>query len=108
MARARLPNVASQLTEVGRRFYARGWVLGTSGNFSVVSSRQPLRLAVTASSVHKGQLGASDVLLCDERGVAVGRTSPDRDSPRSTASRKPSAETLLHLEVVKRRQAGAV
>jgi methylthioribulose-1-phosphate dehydratase len=88
---------ASQLAAIGRRVYARGWALGTSGNFSAVVSRRPLRLAITASSVAKGALRASDILQCDEDGRVVwGR------------SRKPSAETLLHVEIARRRGAGAV
>jgi methylthioribulose-1-phosphate dehydratase len=90
-------SAARDLAGVGRRFYARGWVLGTSGNFSTVVSNDPMRLAITASSVHKGQLRASDILQVDDRGAAVGRTIM-----------KPSAETLLHVEIVKRRGAGAV
>src|SRR5712672_1029023 len=77
--------------------YARGWALGTSGNFSVVVSRRPLRLAITASSVAKGALSAADILECDERGRVVGRRAG-----------KPSAETLLHVEIARRRGAGAV
>ena len=89
--------VARDLAGLGRRFYARGWVLGTSGNFSTVLTARPLRLAITASSVHKGQLRATDILQVDGRGAAVGRRGA-----------KPSAETLLHVEIVKRRGAGAV
>jgi len=108
MARARPSQIAS-LVEIGRRFYARGWVLGTSGNFSVVSSTRPLRVAITASSVHKGRLRASDFLLCDERGIPTGGAVPGAGAARGSAPRgKPSAETLLHLEIVRRRQAGAV
>src|SRR5213078_2024839 len=92
--------VASQLAAIGRRFYARGWVLGTSGNFSAVLSREPLRLAITASSLPKGALRASDILQCDESGREAGR-------PRR-AKGKPSAETLLHVEIARRRGAGAV
>ena len=33
--------LASGLAEVGQGFYRRGWVLGTSGNFSAVVSREP-------------------------------------------------------------------
>jgi methylthioribulose-1-phosphate dehydratase len=88
---------ASQLAAIGRRVYARGWALGTSGNFSAVVSRRPLRLAITASSVAKGALRASDILQCDEHGRVVGGRS-----------RKPSAETLLHIEIARRRGAGAV
>ncbi len=100
MATSRPPSfarAASEIAAIGRRFYARGWVLGTSGNFSAVVSRRPLRLAITSSSLPKGALRASDILQCDERGRVVGR-----------GAKKPSAETLLHLEVARRRSAGAV
>jgi methylthioribulose-1-phosphate dehydratase len=93
--------VARQLAEVGRRFYARGWVLGTSGNFSAVVSRRPLRIAITPSAAHKGRLTGRELLVVDERGVSRVRTS------RRKAGR-PSAETRLHLEIVRARGAGAV
>src|SRR5712691_1298477 len=85
------------LIAIGQRFYARGWVLGTSGNFSAVVSRRPFRLAITASSVPKGALRPADILECDERGRVIG-------GRRGT----PSAETLLHVEIAKRRGAGCV
>jgi methylthioribulose-1-phosphate dehydratase len=88
---------AAELAAIGRRFYARGWVLGTSGNFSAVISRVPLRLAITASSLPKGALRASDILQCDENSRVVGRSR-----------KRPSAETLLHVEIVRRKAAGAV
>lgn len=88
---------ARKLAALGRRFHARGWVLGTSGNFSTVLSRKPLTLAITASSVDKGALGAKHILKVNERGAPAGRSSV-----------RSSAETLLHLEIVKRRGAGAV
>jgi methylthioribulose-1-phosphate dehydratase len=91
------PRAARELAAVGRRFYAHGWVMGTSGNFSAVVSRTPLRLAITASSLPKGTLRPSDILQCDENGRVTAR-----------ASKRPSAETLLHIEVAKRRSAGAV
>jgi methylthioribulose-1-phosphate dehydratase len=47
---------AGLLGEVGERFDARNWVLGTSGNFSVVLGRDPLRLAMTRSGMAKGRL----------------------------------------------------
>ena len=89
--------VASDLAAVGRRFYVRGWALGTSGNFSAVVSRKPLRLAITASGLSKRELKASQILTCDAHGRAVGARGG-----------KPSAETLLHIEIVRRRGAGAV
>jgi methylthioribulose-1-phosphate dehydratase len=89
-------DAAEQLTAVGRRFHARGWVLGTSGNFSVVTCRDPLRLSITASSVDKGALEPSQIIDVDDNcGVHGGYGNP-------------SAETLLHFEIVRRRGAGAV
>ena len=88
--------VAAELARVGRGFYDRGWVLGTSGNFSAVLSRDPLRLAITSSSVDKGGLTADQILQIDSAGNVLeghGRSS---------------AETLLHLAVVRLRRAGAV
>jgi methylthioribulose-1-phosphate dehydratase len=88
--------VAAHLAAIGRRFYSRGWVMGTSGNFSAVLSTRPLRLAITASSVHKGALEPRQILEVDDRGTV-----------RSGAG-KPSAEMLLHLEIVRARGAGAI
>ena len=89
--------LADELTVIGRRFYERGWVLGTSGNFSAVVSSMPLRLAITPSTAHKGKLAPSQILEIDAAGRPVGGRPG-----------KPSAETMLHLEIVKRRGAGAV
>src|SRR5580658_3740918 len=90
--------VAVALAGVGRRFYARGWALGTSGNFSAVVSRRPFRLAITASGLSKRELLPSQILQCDERGRAVG----------GRPGRRPSAETLLHVEIARRLGARAV
>ncbi len=84
------------MAEVGRQAHHRGWVLGTSGNFSVMMSRQPLRLAITASGADKGRLGPEQVVEIDKDGRAVG------------GGGRPSAETSLHLAVVRARGAGAV
>ena len=45
--------MSKALAELGHRMCARGWALGTSGNFSVVLSRRPLRLAITASGLKR-------------------------------------------------------
>jgi methylthioribulose-1-phosphate dehydratase len=89
-------SVAEELVAIGRRFYARGWVLGTSGNFSAVLGSDPLRLAITASTLHKGQLTADGILEIDGAGSVIAGKG------------RPSAETRLHLEVIKRHGAGAV
>jgi methylthioribulose-1-phosphate dehydratase len=90
------PAAAAELAEVGRAFYKRGWVLGTSGNFSAVVSRDPLRLAITSSSVDKGGLTADHILQIDGQGCVL------------EGDGRPSAETLLHLAVVRLREAGSV
>ena len=87
--------VVDRLIEIGRRFDARNWVLGTSGNFSALLHRDPLRLAITRSGSHKGQLTRDDILEYGDGRVLAG----DGTS---------SAETRLHLEIYGRRGAGAV
>jgi methylthioribulose-1-phosphate dehydratase len=92
----RFAEVAGQLAEIGRDCYARGWARGTSGNYSAVVDRHPLRLAITSSGVDKGSLSASDLVEIDELGTVVGGLG------------RPSAEASLHLAVVRTRGAGAV
>jgi methylthioribulose-1-phosphate dehydratase len=87
--------IADELIHAGRRFDARGWVLGTSGNFSAVLNRDPLRLAITRSGTHKGELTAADILEYGDGRVLAGEGSA-------------SAETALHVEIVAARGAGAV
>jgi methylthioribulose-1-phosphate dehydratase len=95
-ASQKFSKAASNLAEVGREFHHRGWVLGTSGNFSSVLSHDPVRLAITSSSIDKGNLTASHILEIDDQGQVLEGTG------------RPSAETLLHLAVVRLRGAGAV
>ncbi|HEV2672190.1 MAG TPA: methylthioribulose 1-phosphate dehydratase [Gemmatimonadales bacterium] len=88
--------LAQDLAEIGRQSYARGWTFGTSGNFSAVVSREPLRLAITASGVDKGLLNASQIVQIDETGRVLGG-----------GVGKPSAETSLHVAVARARGVGA-
>jgi len=90
-------DAADRLIRIGRRFDARGWVLGTSGNFSIVVDEEPLRLAVTRSGTHKGELTSNDILEVAEDGASTGLIVG-----------APSAETRLHLEIVAARPAAAV
>jgi len=91
------PKTTKELAAIGRRFYARGWALGTSGNYSAVLSRKPLRLVITGSGLNKRELAAAQMIECDDRGRSAGKRGG-----------KPSAETLLHIEIARRRGAGAV
>jgi len=90
-------DAADRLIRIGQRFDARGWVLGTSGNFSIVVDEEPLRLAITRSGTHKGELTSNDVLEVAEDGASTGLIVG-----------APSAETRLHLEIVAARPAAAV
>jgi methylthioribulose-1-phosphate dehydratase len=85
------------LREVAADFYTRGWSLGTSGNYSVVLWRAPLRLLITASGRDKGRLTERDFVIVDEaaRAIALGPLLP-------------SAETPLHVVVAHRPDIGAV
>jgi methylthioribulose-1-phosphate dehydratase len=90
------PDIEAGLVELVRNCYARGWVLGTSGNFSAVVSREPLSLTVTCSGLDKSCLAADQFVRVNASGVVTHGTG------------KPSAETALHLVVVRERQAGVV
>lgn len=89
--------IAQDIANLARGFYARGWLLGTSGNLSAVVQREPLRLAITASGLDKGELKAEQVILIDEDARLV-----------SEYPGKPSDESLLHVCIAKERGAGAV
>jgi methylthioribulose-1-phosphate dehydratase len=89
--------VAAGLAAIAKGFHARGWLLGTSGNLSAVVQREPLRLAMSPSGVDKGELTPEQVLSIDEHAQIV-----------SAHGGKPSDESLLHIRIVKERDAGAV
>jgi methylthioribulose-1-phosphate dehydratase len=93
---APLSELATRLAVAGRVLHARGWALGTSGNFSAVVRRKPLVLAISRSGVDKGRLSAADFLEVDDKGLPL-----DGDG-------RPSDETVVHLAVVGERGAGAV
>jgi methylthioribulose-1-phosphate dehydratase len=90
-------DAAARLVRIGQRFDARGWVLGTSGNFSIILEAQPLRLAITRSGTHKGELTADDILEVGEDGT-----------PSALSGGMPSAETRLHVEIARARGTAAV
>jgi methylthioribulose-1-phosphate dehydratase len=88
--------LAAELAVIGRDFYARGWALGTSGNFSAVISHDPLRLTITSTGLDKGSLTPAHFLEMGD-GAQVVR-----------GQGRPSAEALLHLTIVRSLGAGAV
>jgi methylthioribulose-1-phosphate dehydratase len=93
---ARFAEAVACLAEIGKGFYERGWVLGTSGNFSAVISREPLRLAITSTGLDKGTLTAGQFLEIDNAANVV------------KGDGRPSAEALLHLAIARGLDAGAI
>jgi methylthioribulose-1-phosphate dehydratase len=82
------------LIEVVRRLHARGWAPGTGGNFSVALPGD--RLLMTPSGVDKGRITARQLVEIDRDGHVVAGDGAA------------SAETRLHLQIVRSRGAGAV
>ena len=76
--------------------HRRGWCDGTGGNFSSVLQREPLRLLMAPSGVHKGRVQPEALIEVDGRGAVV------------SGEGKASAETALHLAIVEACNAGAV
>jgi len=79
--------LAEQLSEAGYEFYRRNWVLGTSGNFSAVIEREPLKLCITASGNDKGRLDETHFLEIDSNAEVLQGFGA------------PSAETMIHLTI---------
>ena len=89
--------LSENLSEVGSEFYRRGWVLGTSGNFSAKVSGQPLQVCITASGNDKGALDETHFLEIDDNADVLQGFG------------KPSAETMIHLTIYRMREhAGAI
>ena len=85
------------LCRVVAELAAQGWCQGTGGNFSVTLEREPVRLLITRSGVHKRHLTPDDLMLVGPGGRPV---------PGETA--KPSAEAALHSRIVGMTGAGSV
>jgi methylthioribulose-1-phosphate dehydratase len=91
-----LADAMRAIQEVGGLFYARGWSLATSSNFSCLLQRRPFRLLITASGCDKGRLEDKDFVIVDDAGQAL------EPGPR------PSAETQLHVALAEQPGVGAV
>jgi methylthioribulose-1-phosphate dehydratase len=89
-------DTAERLAAIVRGAYQRGWTLGTSGNFSAVVGTQPLQLLITPSGADKGSVTGDQMVTIDAAGRSTDGVS------------RPSAETSLHLAIVRARGAGAV
>ena len=86
-------DLRAALCAVGREFHSRGWSLGTSSNYSVVTGRNPLELLITASGKDKSALTRDDFVAVDSAGHLL--------QDHGANGRKSSAETLLHCLIAK-------
>lgn len=84
-----------ELADIKRVLARRDWFPGTSGNLAIKVDDQPLSFLVTASGKDKTKETNEDFLLVDGQGQPVGETHL-----------KPSAETLLHVEIYNKTNAG--
>ena len=88
--------LAEGLSAAMAAIHRRGWCDGTGGNFSCVLAREPLRLLMAPSGVHKGAVAPDQLIEVDGHGAVV------------RGQGKASAETALHLAIVEQCGAGAV
>jgi methylthioribulose-1-phosphate dehydratase len=95
-----LGRAGAALAAESARFAARGWMPGTAGNLSLTLGRDPLRLAVTASGLDKGELTPADIVVVDADGIGV--------RGEGGSEQRPSAEAGLHARIAAVTGAGAV
>jgi methylthioribulose-1-phosphate dehydratase len=84
-----------ELADIKDELAERDWFMGTSGNLAIKVSDTPLQFLVTASGKDKRKRTEEDFLLVDEFGKAVEENHL-----------RPSAETLLHVEIYRKTKAG--
>ena len=77
-------------------FYQKGWVPATGGNFSVLLSSSPFRLAITTSGIDKKALHKNQILTVDAGGRVI------------QGHGKASAETGIHLTLIQECGAKAI
>lgn len=82
-----------ELAELKDQFAVRDWFMGTSGNISIRVSNSPTLFLVSSSGKDKTKRTHQDFVLVDENGALAQETVE-----------RPSAETLLHVEVYKRQE----
>lgn len=88
--------LASGLSVTMAELHRRGWCDGTGGNFSCTLSHEPMLLLMAPSGVDKGSVRPDRLIVVDAAGRVV------------QGNGQASAETALHLAIVRERQAGAV
>ncbi|MEO6137054.1 MAG: methylthioribulose 1-phosphate dehydratase [Luteimonas sp.] len=86
----KLHRIAGEIVANVRELSIAGWTPATSSNFSCRLDDR--HAAITISGLDKGRLTEADIMVVDFDGNAVG------------SEHRPSAETLLHVQLYKRFQ----
>lgn len=94
-----LDQAKANLVALSHLFYQKNWSLATSSNYSMVLSKDPLNLLLTASGKDKQFLTLDDFVTVDESGQLSGSNNGEQ---------KQSAETLLHTVIASKHGVGAV
>lgn len=95
MSNSKQEKIAEEIVQAGRFLHQLGLCPATTGNISMRFDDQSI--AITASGIHKGDLGQKDILLVDFNGKPINHSA------------SPSAETLLHTMIYQTKSdAGAV
>ena len=81
----------TDIVEIGRRLWARGFVASNDGNISVRIG--PDRLLMTPASVSKGFMTPEMMVVTDLNGAVI----------EAAPGRKPSSEALMHLVAYRQR-----
>ena len=85
-----------QLTKTISDLHGRRWCEGTGGNFSVVVQRNPIHLLMAPSGINKGRVEPAELVIVDEQNNVIDGRG------------RASAETTLHLEIIRQLKCGAV
>ena len=85
-----------QLTKTISDLHGRRWCEGTGGNFSVVVQRNPIHLLMAPSGINKGRVESAQLVIVDEHQQVM------------EGEGRASAETTLHLEIIRQLKCGAV
>ena len=91
-----IQELREQLAKTIGDLHGRRWCEGTGGNFSVVVQHDPIHLLMAPSGVNKGRLEPAELVIVDEQNNVI------------EGQGRASAETTLHLEIIRQLKCGAV
>ncbi len=84
------------LVEIGRRLYARGYIVATDGNLSARVA--PDRMLITPGGVCKGEMHPDDLVTCNlpDGAPAGGRPSSELPMHLAVYAQRPDVAAVIH------------